>query len=706
MNKPWINKTLSLILTLALAFSVCAIFPAGALADGGEYKLTPASANITAGGSASFTVEQTDPTATPAQVPVKYVWNVSGGQVTSGGGETNASLTAQFANSGSYSVSCQLFSSTEPTAQPFDTVSATVGVSQAPAPAAPQAAAPQETTPAGSEGTGSDPVPAASGSNSGIALLSVPDYDVNITTTHGGEFTSMELSTGFPLGLSVTDGNSNSALGDVTSATWSSSNTSIVTVSGNKSGATLKLGTIGMGSGVTITVNCKIKDSSGVTHDKSASFDITEVKPSISFTTANGEMEVNGTKTITVTKYPANANIIFESSAPATVSVSPTAATTANKATLTAKALSASATTITAYFQNYPRADVYANYDVTAVTGKAPTLNWKQSSVSVVAGSSINLRNYLNYTSGLTLTFDDGGSSVGTLNTDTGMLTTSAGAEGVATISVESAATAVYKAAGPVSIQVYVGTNYPISVGNSTMKLGVNSSGITAITKGNDGEWQITSSNTNVAVATPSDSSARATVLNINGYQTGTATITVRAVGSTSSATIVVTVGTPTAAISANFFNTDGRQTLSPYYNYGTLQVSVANYNPAQPYVTVSRNNIRTYVRNGSYTSHASTNNYTAALYPSASDPTTGVATLYIVPQYNGTTHYTASYTYASGTAAVTAQSQTITVSGFATLPQTGADYTWAYVLGGLCLATVATAVTLNVKRKKKQQQD
>ena len=179
-----------------------------------------------------------------------------------------------------------------------------------------------------------------------------------------------------------------------------------------------------------------------------------------------------------------------------------------------------------------------------------------------------------------------------------------------------------------------------------------------------------------------------------------------RAVGSTSSATIVVTVGTPTAGISANFFNTDGRQTLSPYYNYGTLQVSVANYNPAQPYVTVSRNNIRTYVRSGSYTSHASTNNYTAALYPSASDPTTGVATLYIVPQYNGTTHYTASYTYASGTAAVTAQSQTITVSGFATLPQTGADYTWAYVLGGLCLATVATAVTLNVKRKKKQQQD
>ena len=39
-------------------------------------------------------------------------------------------------------------------------------------------------------------------------------------------------------------------------------------------------------------------------------------------------------------------------------------------------------------------------------------------------------------------------------------------------------------------------------------------------------------------------------------------------------------------------------------------------------------------------------------------------------------------------------------------LPQTGPDYTLAYVLGGLCLVSAVTAVTLNVRKKKQKKQD
>lgn len=162
---------------------------------------------------------------------------------------------------------------------------------------------------------------------------------------------------------------------------------------------------------------------------------------------------------------------------------------------------------------------------------------------------------------------------------------------------------------------------------------------------------------------------------------------------------VTVYVGSATPTLDVQFWSSDNcTTTLTKLYNWGTLKVTVDNYNPQYPYVTITRANIRTYVQGGSYYSHPSTYTYTAALTQDLSDPLKATATLYVIPQYNGSTYYTAAYT-----GAVSKNSPTIYVTGYTTLPQTGPNYTWAYVLGGLCLASVATAVTLNVRKKKRE---
>lgn len=165
---------------------------------------------------------------------------------------------------------------------------------------------------------------------------------------------------------------------------------------------------------------------------------------------------------------------------------------------------------------------------------------------------------------------------------------------------------------------------------------------------------------------------------------------------------IYVNVGASTPKLSYQFWVLDGSSgstTLNKHDNWARLRITVTNYNPSYMTLSIRRNNIRTYVQNNAYMAHPNTYDYTLQLVQDPGNPMNAYADAFVIPQYNGNTHYTAAYT---GATSIT--TKTIYVTGYPALPQTGPDYTWAYVLGGLCLAAVATAITLNVKRKKKQQ--
>lgn len=177
------------------------------------------------------------------------------------------------------------------------------------------------------------------------------------------------------------------------------------------------------------------------------------------------------------------------------------------------------------------------------------------------------------------------------------------------------------------------------------------------------------------------------------------------AISATSPTIHVTGMSTPAPAVTLSFLSSDNvSTTLNKTYDRGTLQVFVTNFDPANPTVTLTRSNACTFVEAGGFTAHPSANVYTVQLTPSASDPSTGVATLFIIPQSSGDTAYTASYSSVSGAAAVSATSATIHVTGYPKLPQTGVNYTLAYVLIGLSLAAAAAAVTLHVQLKKKQE--
>ena len=168
---------------------------------------------------------------------------------------------------------------------------------------------------------------------------------------------------------------------------------------------------------------------------------------------------------------------------------------------------------------------------------------------------------------------------------------------------------------------------------------------------------------------------------------------------------ISIYTGGGTPKITAQFWSCDDCATdvnlLNRSYPWGTLKVRVSNYNQSYPYVTIHRSNVRTYVKPGSYSSHANNLDYTLQLSPDPNNPFDGIAYAYIEAQYNGTTNYTVAHH-----GATTVTTSTIRVSGYPALPQTGPDYTLAYVLGGLCLITAATAVTLNVRKKKQKKQE
>ena len=205
--------------------------------------------------------------------------------------------------------------------------------------------------------------------------------------------------------------------------------------------------------------------------------------------------------------------------------------------------------------------------------------------------------------------------------------------------------------------------------------------------------------NTVASVTLTPDGNTKAT-LTITAKATGTVTIPVTNEYGDSTAYLKVIVGTPTPEIDAHYAG--GLTTLSKKEGQKSVDLHIHVDDPLVNYVTIVRSNIRTFVK-GYYT-HPSTYKYVAAL------DSNGDAIVTIYPQYNGTCQYTV---YAGDSVSsnphITAYAEgsnvkKLTVNGYTTLPQTGPDYTWAYVLSGLCVATLATAVALNIKRKKSEQ--
>ena len=172
----------------------------------------------------------------------------------------------------------------------------------------------------------------------------------------------------------------------------------------------------------------------------------------------------------------------------------------------------------------------------------------------------------------------------------------------------------------------------------------------------------------------------------ITGMTVGYATVRVRAVNGGNSIPISVQVGNPSPVMTVTY---SPNVTALGKGDYTIMTVHVDS--PDSNSVKLTRGNVRIYAEGYNY-SHPSTNTYYSTL------DANGNATFTIRPQYTGTVTLTAE----SGS---TSASRTFTVSGYPTLPQTGPDYTAIYIVSGLGLAVAATAVTLNARKKRKDEQ-
>ena len=136
--------------------------------------------------------------------------------------------------------------------------------------------------------------------------------------------------------------------------------------------------------------------------------------------------------------------------------------------------------------------------------------------------------------------------------------------------------------------------------------------------------------------------------------------------------------------------------TFSPDINYlntstTTTRVKIHVENPINRNVTITRTNSRIQVTNSAGVA------YSLPLYLVLDSYDN--AYVWVKANASGSVNFCVS---ANGADTVY---RTFNVSGYPTLPQTGPDYTAIYIVSGLCLATLITAVILNVRKKKQEQQ-
>ncbi|MEG1523921.1 MAG: LPXTG cell wall anchor domain-containing protein [Clostridia bacterium] len=386
-------------------------------------------------------------------------------------------------------------------------------------------------------------------------------------------------------------------------------------------------------------------------------------------------MVIGDTLTLTTDSVPAGASITWSSSDATVISVS--------NGTLTALK-SGSNVVITAQLSD-KQTDTYT---ITTVNKKTGVLKFTTSDITMAPGTSVDLNNYLTKTYDKPLTWSIAvNSGNATLNgASSGML--SAGSQnGTAVVSVKGDPSDVYADVGTATINIKV--LGAVAITPSAASIQVLNNGVTTITAsaadGSEVLGEIVNGGTGSATVQRTGPAGNTYTFTVTGGTTGNKTLRLRSVNGSNYVDIPVKIGNPTPTITA-WYDPDSYTLNKSNPTWMGLHIHVEN--PTSNTVTIRRSNIRTFAKG--YSSHPSTYEYTAVL------DANNDARFYIHPQYNGVTHYKV---YANG--AATIQMHDITVSGYTTMPQTGPDYTWVYVLGGLCVAALAAAVTLNVRKKK-----
>ena len=417
----------------------------------------------------------------------------------------------------------------------------------------------------------------------------------------------------------------------------------------------------------TATVTCTVKDKNDA--DKTANYAAHITVTAFGIATAESGMTVEETRTLEFKNVPSG--------------VSPTCSR-ADSSILTV-----SGNTITAVGQGNGEIIVdcgvqRASYKV-SVGLKQGSLALSGGTETVSPGQVIDMNQYLSKTYDKDVSWSVSGgaatiSSTGSLNvgSSTGTITVTASVSGSTKYTTPSPATKSFTVASAATFTLS-STSLTISPYNSYAN-------ITVTSTPSGGTISASSLDTSLATVSGGGGSGSAT-FTVQGVKTGNTYIRFRNSMGTGYVDVPVRVGNPTPTITA-WFDPD-TYTMNKSTGYITLHIHVEN--PQTNYVTIKRSNIRTYATG--YDTHQSTYYYTHYL-DSDND-----ARFYIHPQYNGTTYYTISATGASNI-----QTHNLTVSGYTTMPQTGPDYTWVYILSGLCVAALAAAVTLNVRKKKQQE--
>lgn len=159
----------------------------------------------------------------------------------------------------------------------------------------------------------------------------------------------------------------------------------------------------------------------------------------------------------------------------------------------------------------------------------------------------------------------------------------------------------------------------------------------------------------------------------LTAKKAGTVTVTATAPGGVK-ATFVVTVTIPKPVITLTVEDSNTDLTKGE-----TTNLIIHVDNPTSKTLKLTRATKRVYL--SGYTVTLDNNNN---------------ATVKVTPQYNGSVVVTVKNEGADNKTA------TFNVSGFAALPQTGQNMTFAYVVGAICLVMLSTAVILHVRKAKK----
>lgn len=445
----------------------------------------------------------------------------------------------------------------------------------------------------------------------------------------------------------------------------------------------------------TYTIQCYVSDANDNFTTKTELSKQVTVVPMSFATSQSNDMVIGSSCTISVQNPKANATVNWSSTDASSEFVTLSNAT-GTSVTVTAKKATSGVVTITA---TDGTTTLTQPVNVVKKTG---ALSAKNSTITIFTDvGSYDMDQQLNYTSDKTPTWavQSGGLPANTsINANDGTLSFANATGGTFTLRASLPASDQYSTPSPVDITVNLRQKVAITANVDTARVKTDGSTyvISASASTNvplQASWfGANSGDSSIATVTGPSQSGSTYYWTVRGGSTvGKKTLRIETSGGTTGGTsygykdVTVSNTLPVPVITATVDDrTLGKGDMSH------LHITVDGGTPGQD-VTITRSNIRTYARN--YDHHDRTYEYKKALDANCQ------VQFDIHPQYNGNTYYRISY---SGATSV--DTDTITVSGYKTMPQTGPDYTAIYVISALCLVVLAAAVTINVRKKKHEK--